>query len=194
MVVICIWFALFVTSQFYVISMFPNQRFGEVCWHNMHIFLHPLPLFMYHCTEYKLSALQVRLSEENKLNATTQQFITAKISGCALKQWSETHSSLRQSNLQRKNEAALRSRQIRAVEHWRHAAGLAGADPGLRDRILLNYTKIENAHKVRKKRLFFVMYRSPQARNQEGVKPPLEKFSPPQEKLLDVYFEAIGHS
>jgi len=36
---------LFVTSQFDVISMFPNQRFGEVCWHNMHIFLHPLPLF-----------------------------------------------------------------------------------------------------------------------------------------------------
>jgi len=27
-----------------------------------------------------------RLSEENTLNATTQQFITAKISGCALKQ------------------------------------------------------------------------------------------------------------
>ena len=53
-----------------------------------------------HCTEYKLLALQVRISEQNALNATTQQFITAKISGCALKQGSETHSSLRQSNLQ----------------------------------------------------------------------------------------------
>jgi len=31
MVVISIWCALFVTSQFDVISMFPNQRFGEVC-------------------------------------------------------------------------------------------------------------------------------------------------------------------
>jgi len=31
MVVICIWFALFVTSQFDVISMFRNQRFSEVC-------------------------------------------------------------------------------------------------------------------------------------------------------------------
>ena len=31
MVVICIWFALLVTSQLDVISMFPNQRFGEVC-------------------------------------------------------------------------------------------------------------------------------------------------------------------
>jgi len=28
-----------------VTVMFPNQRFGEVCGHNMHIFLHPLPLF-----------------------------------------------------------------------------------------------------------------------------------------------------
>jgi len=44
------------------------------------------PQFMCHCTEYKLSALQVTISEENKLNATTQQFIIAKISVCALKQ------------------------------------------------------------------------------------------------------------
>jgi len=28
MVVICIWCALFVTSQFDIIFMFPNQRFG----------------------------------------------------------------------------------------------------------------------------------------------------------------------
>jgi len=56
------------------------------------------PYFMCHFTEYKLSALQVRISEENVLNPTTQQFITAKISGCALKQGSKTHSSLRQGN------------------------------------------------------------------------------------------------
>jgi len=31
MVVICIWCALFVTSEFDAISMFPNHRFGEVC-------------------------------------------------------------------------------------------------------------------------------------------------------------------
>jgi len=43
---------------------------------------------MRHLTEYKLSALQVRISEENTLNATTQQFITTKISGCTLKQGS----------------------------------------------------------------------------------------------------------
>jgi len=31
MVIICVWCVLFVTSQFDVISMFPNQCFGEVC-------------------------------------------------------------------------------------------------------------------------------------------------------------------
>jgi len=31
MVAICIWCALFATSQFDVICMFPIQRFGEVC-------------------------------------------------------------------------------------------------------------------------------------------------------------------
>jgi len=45
MVVICIWCALFVTSQFDVIFMFPNQRFGEVCWHDRHILLRALALF-----------------------------------------------------------------------------------------------------------------------------------------------------
>jgi len=34
-------------------------------------------------------------------------------------------------------------------------AGLAGEHPGLQDRILLNYTRIENAHKVRKKTFDF---------------------------------------
>jgi len=32
-------------SQFDVMFMFPNQRFGDVCWHNMHIILHALSLF-----------------------------------------------------------------------------------------------------------------------------------------------------
>jgi len=44
------------------------------------------PYFMCHRIEYKLSGPQVAISEENKLNATTQQFVTAKISGCVLKQ------------------------------------------------------------------------------------------------------------
>ena len=67
---------------------------------------------------------------------------------------SKTHSSLRQSKLQLQNQAARMSRRIRAVEH-RCAAGLAGAQPGLQDRILPNYTRIENANKVRKKTFFF---------------------------------------
>jgi len=69
-----------------------------------------------------------------------------------LKQGSKTHSSvsLRQSNLQRQNQAALMSCRIRAVEHRKRAAGLAGPHPGLQDRILLNYTRSENAHEVRK--------------------------------------------
>jgi len=44
MVVIFVWCALFVTSQFDVILMFPNQHFGEVCLHNRHILLHALSL------------------------------------------------------------------------------------------------------------------------------------------------------
>jgi len=40
------------------------------------------------------------------------------------------------------------SRGVSAVEH-RCAAGLAGAHPGLEDRISLNYTRIDNAYKVR---------------------------------------------
>jgi len=117
---------------------------------------------MCHCTEYKLIALQVRLSEENTPNATIEQFTTAKLSGCALKQGSTTHSSARQSNLQRKNEDALMSCRKREVEHRVSVGGLAGAHPGLKNRILLNYTRIENAHKVRKKTFdFVVIYRSP---------------------------------
>jgi len=34
-VVICIWCALFVTSQFGAIVMSTNQRFGEFFWHNI---------------------------------------------------------------------------------------------------------------------------------------------------------------
>ena len=41
--------------------------------------------------------------------------------------------------------------RIRAVEHRKRAAGLASAHPGLKNRIVLHYTRIENAHKVRKK-------------------------------------------
>jgi len=38
--------------------------------------------------------------------------------------------------------------RIAAVEHRKCAAGQSDAHPGLQDRILLNFTRIENAHKV----------------------------------------------
>jgi len=157
MVVICIWCALFVTSQFDVMFMFTNNVLTKFVDTICIFFYTHSPYFVSHCTEYKLSALQVRISEENKINATTQQFITAKISGCALKQGSKTHSSLRQSNLQLQNEAALMSCRIRAVECRKCAPGLAGAHPGLQDRILLS-TSIENAYKVRKKPFNFSFF------------------------------------
>ena len=67
---------------------------------------------------------------------------------------------MRQSNLQLQNEAGLMSCRIPTVEHRKRAAGLAGAQshPGLKDRILLNYTRIENAHKVRKKTFDFLLF------------------------------------
>ena len=155
MVVICIWWVLFVTSHFDAISMFPNNVLAKFVDIIFIFFYTHYPYFMCYCTEYKLSALQLRILEESKINATTQQFITAKISGCAWKPGSKTHSSLRQSNLQLQNEAALMSCRIRAVEHRKCAAGLARAHPTLHCRILLNYTRIENAHKVRKKTFNF---------------------------------------
>jgi len=71
-----------------------------------------------------------------------------------LKQSNKTHLSQRQSNLQLQNQAALMSCRIRALEH-RCAAGLACTYSGLQDRISLNYTRIENAHTVRKKTFVF---------------------------------------
>jgi len=47
---------------------------------------------MCHCTEDKL--LGYRRKIHPTLNATIQQFVTAKLSGCALKQGSTTHSSI----------------------------------------------------------------------------------------------------
>jgi len=111
--------------------------------------------FMCHCTEYKLSALQVGLSEKNKLNATTQQFVTAKISGCVLKQGSETLITASEQFTTAKSGWAKVSSNTSSCD-WRYAAGLAGAHPGLQDRILLNYTRIENAHKVRNKTFVFL--------------------------------------
>ena len=95
-VFICFWCALFVTSHSCFQTNVLAKFIDTIC-----MFLHThSPYFSCYCTEYKPSALQVRISEENTLVATTQQFIAEKISRWALKQGSKTHSSLRQSNLQ----------------------------------------------------------------------------------------------
>ena len=86
MVVICIWCALFATSY----SCFQTKVLAKLLtWWFVYSSTRT-PLNLCHCTEYKFSAIQVRISEENKLNASTQQLITTKISGCALKQRSKT--------------------------------------------------------------------------------------------------------
>ena len=136
MVVTCIWCALFVTSQFDVMFMFPNNvlaTFVDIICIFFRFYTHS-SCFMCHCTEYKLSALPARILEENTINAMTQQFMTAEISGCSLKHGSKTHSSLRQSNSQLQNEAPLMSCCIQAVEHNNCAAGLAGAHPSAKQR------------------------------------------------------------
>jgi len=75
----------------------------------MHILIHVLTPLILCVNALNINYQRSKLGYHRKidLTATTQQFITAKISGCALKQGSKTQSSLRLSNLQRQNEAAL---------------------------------------------------------------------------------------
>ena len=70
---------------------------------------------------------------------------------------SKIHSSLRPSNLQLQNDTAMISCRIRAVEHRKCVAGPADAHPGLQDWILQNYSRIENAHEVRKTTFNFLL-------------------------------------
>ena len=131
-------------------------KFGDI----IRIFFYTnSPYFLCHCTEYKLTTLQVSISEENKLNATTQQLITAKISGCCLKQGSKTYSSLRQNNLQLLNDATLMSCRIRAVEHRKCAAGLSGAHPCLQT--CQTTQELRMRIKYARNLSIFVIYRSP---------------------------------
>jgi len=46
MVVIVTAYTLFVTSQYDIIFTCATQRYGEVCWHIMHIILHALSLLV----------------------------------------------------------------------------------------------------------------------------------------------------
>jgi len=68
MVVICIWCALFVTLQFYVIFMFPHQRFCEVCWHNRRILLHAVPIF--HVIALNVNYQRYKREYRSKIHST----------------------------------------------------------------------------------------------------------------------------
>ena len=67
-----------------------------------------------HCNEHKFTAIEFMRPEQNTaLKAKTEQFITAKISGNALKQESRTHSVLRQrSSQQQKCSIRLRVKAV----------------------------------------------------------------------------------
>ena len=146
--------SLFMTSQLDVIFMFPNQRFGEVCWHNAYSSTCTLRISC--VITLHINYHRSKLGYWKKIHSTLRRSSSnCKISGCVLKQGSKTHSSLRQSNLQLQNQAALMSRRIRALEDKRCAAGLACTHSGSQDRILLNYTRMENAHTARKKTFVF---------------------------------------
>ena len=72
MVAISISCALFVTSQFDIILRFQTNVLAKFVDTLCMFFYTHSPYFMCHCTKYELSALQARISEENKLNAITQ--------------------------------------------------------------------------------------------------------------------------
>ena len=93
------------------------------------------PYFMCHCTQSKLSAFQVRIAEENK----TQRYDTAVHNYKNIRQhvktreWNTLITASEQFQLQ--NETALMSCRIRAVDHRKCAAGLAGAHPNVKRNI-----------------------------------------------------------
>jgi len=135
-----IWWSSVCGVRCLCVFMYPNQRFGEVCGHNMHILLHAnaLPYFMILCViALNLNCQCSKLGYRRKLNSMLHRSSKLQNFDCVLKKGSKTHSSLCQCKPQ--NEAALMSRRILAGEH-RCAAGLAGAPPSLQDRILLYYT------------------------------------------------------
>jgi len=131
----------------------------------MHIFLYiHSPYFMRHCTEYKLLALQVRLSDENTPNAQRYDTAVRNCKNIRLRVKTGEYNTLINSSEQFATEKrgcanVLSKTSSRALVS---AGGLTGAHPGMKNRILLNYTRIENAHKVRKKTIdFVVIYRTP---------------------------------
>jgi len=113
----------------------------------------PLPCAR-HCLISTISARSWAIWGKYNLRYDTAVH-NCKISGCALKQGSETHSSLRPSNLQLQNEAALMSYRIRTVEYRKCVAGPAGAHPGLQDRIFQTTLELRITMKYARKLSIF---------------------------------------
>ena len=130
-------FTLFVTSQHDFIFTFASQRFGKVCWHNLHIILHALSLrtvaknVAVLIMNYQRSTLEDR--SKTALNSKTDQFISEGVSRHVLRPvywslglelfvsrlytgyflWSFVRSSLKKTVL--KNDCSKFSRSKRSV-------------------------------------------------------------------------------
>ena len=147
----------------------------------MHIILHALSLLVVvKCItvmHLRYQRSQARRPEQNTaLNSNIEQFITAKISGKGLKQWSRkcyvstVHNSknirLRIKTVEQ-NILIVTTGHFTTAKTWCCAKGSSnawsresicgwnGEHPGLTVWNLLNHTRIENAHKVRKKTFVF---------------------------------------
>ena len=99
----------------------------------------------------------MRPEQNTELNAKTKQCITAKISGYALKQWSRTHSVLRQRSSQlQKHQATRMSRRI-AIEQRKYAAGMAGTQ-GWQFETCWTTQELRMLIKYARKVSFFIMW------------------------------------
>ena len=104
---------------------------------SVHIILHALSTRC--CSMQCVSAMNINYQRSHK----TEQFMTAKISGNALKQRSRIHLVLCQRSSQLKNYNA--ARMFRRIAVDQKVCGWDGRHPGLTVWNLLNYTRIENA-------------------------------------------------
>ena len=116
MVVMVTRYTLFATSWYDVIFAFVYQRFGEVCWRNLHIILHALSLVVVvQCvTGININYISASSSETGEKHSNQRYnaaiyTVTAKISGNALKDGSRTMLSQRSSKLQ---SLSLRERLV----------------------------------------------------------------------------------
>jgi len=72
MVVIVTGYTLFVTSLHEVIFALVNQRFSEVCWCNLQIFLHALSLLVVQCvTEMNINYQCFKFGDQRKTQQST---------------------------------------------------------------------------------------------------------------------------